>query len=824
MERLLRYFVPEEYTLEILVDKSEKVLGGLVMVRGEVLSHEVKFHASGLEIFEVVVGADKKAFTYDGETLVVSGMTPGDVVEISIWYRGSLRENMEGAYLSSYANGKETELVVATQFESHHAREAFPCIDEPAAKAVFNLTLTVPEERGMKVLSNTPQSSVKKLDKSDKITDYASVIFSKNTVKKLDKCERHVFLPTPKMSTYLVAFVIGKFHSKTLTNRDGVEITTYAALNQDIDSVDFANEVAARSLEFYNDNFGIAYPLKKLDQVALPDFESGAMENWGLVTYRESMLLVGAKATLGAKKTVALTVAHELAHQWFGNLVTMEWWDDLWLNESFASVMEYYAVDNIFPEYRIFEGFYTGDCLAALHRDAYSRVQAVHQEVDNPAEIETLFDPAIVYAKGARLMLMVVRAMGWTEFTSGLRDYFLRHRFGNTHGDDLWAALRPYAKFDVGKVMHAFIDQPGYPVLENTGVDFDRFRQRRFLLDGALKESSWELPEISEDMSGHYILNLSDEEFAARLDKFDRLGSEEKLRLLIDRNLVTKTELASSASLPGLIFRFRHEESAAVWSAVSAIVSGLKIFFVPGSEREKRYKGFVSELVSAQLAKVGLKTRVGDDENTIKLRAILVALALFAEDAGVIRTLDKMYREDFLAIDEEMRSAILEAHAYLWPEVVDEYIEAYGKIADPEMREDLLYAGTRTKDPVALDKMMKLLDKPEVVKPQDQFYLFLYLFRTPELKDRVFDWLMRRWDYVRGMVGSMSLDNYPRYMASAIMDSEDLVKYEEFFRPMRNDPILKRAIEVGENEIRARLKLIEADGDAIYEELARIGV
>ena len=304
------------------------------------------------------------------------------------------------------------------------------------------------------------------------------------------------------------------------------------------------------------------------------------------MTYRESMLLAGKNATLGTKKSVALTVAHELSHQWFGDLVTMKWWDDLWLNESFASVMEYYAVDYIHPEYKIFEGFFTGDALAALRRDAYTDVQSVHQDVNNPEEIATLFDPAIVYAKGARLMLMLIRAMGWEDFCKGIRDYFERFKYQNTVGDDLWESLKPYANFDPKKLMHAFIDKPGYPVV--TGD-----KQQRFLLDGPLKGESWPLPEINEDMSGHYILNLSEAEFEEKLAQFDELDLEEKLRLLIDRDLVTRTELADSASLLLLVQKFKNENAAAVWNVILAIISNLKIFFEFGSAEEKKFKKYV---------------------------------------------------------------------------------------------------------------------------------------------------------------------------------------------------------------------------------------
>lgn len=793
MERFLKYFVPEKYILDLEIDKKAKKIGGKVKVFGKVLDEVVKFHAVGLKVSDVTCNGKKIKFKADGKTLTIFDVELGEN-EIEIFYDGTLNENMQGAYLSTYQYKDKTETIVATQFESHYAREAFPCIDEPAAKAVFALSLITDE--GDTVLSNMPIKSV-----------------VKNTT---------LFEPTPRMSTYLLAWVIGRFDSKSIVNKHGVKITTYAALNQDKNSVDFANEVAARSLEFYDDNFGVKYPLKKMDQVALPDFEAGAMENWGLVTYRESMLLATEAATLSTKKSVALTVAHELSHQWFGDLVTMEWWDDLWLNESFASVMEYFAVDAIFPEFKIWESFFTGDCLAALKRDCISGVQSVHQDVNDPEEIATLFDPAIVYAKGARLMLMVIRLMGWKAFTSGIKEYFENYKYKNTVGDNLWDALNKYADFDVKKLMHAFIDEPGYPVISDDGAgDFKKISQKRFLLDGKMNKSDWFLPEILEDMSGHYILNLSDAEFDARLSKFDTLGLEEKLRLLIDRELLSKTDLATSASLIPLIFKFREENSAAVWNIILATISGLKIFFPYGSAEEKEYKKFVRELVGPKLVEIGLTTREGDDENTLRLRAVLLALDFYAENIENLRKLAGMYSSDYSELDVEIRADILDAKLYLEPEYLNEYLTAYSNTVDPDIKFDLLVAMTLMRDKDALLKVMELLEQPEVVKPQDQFYLYIYLFRNPEVKEKVFEWLTGYWDYVKKISGDKSLDNYPRYMAGSLKTKEEFDKYCGFFEPLSDDPALSRAIEMGKNEITARLKLIEADRQAVVEELAR---
>ena len=779
MERLIRFFKPEKYVLDFSIDKAKKTIGGKVTVSGEVLNEVVKFHAVDLKISDVVVNGKKHKFEADGEVLTIFDVELG-LAEIEICYTGKLNENMQGAYLSRYEYEGKTETIVATQFESHYAREAFPCIDEPAAKAEFDVKITTDDKDDL-ILINTP---------------------------------------SPKMSTYLLAWVIGKFHGKTVKNAHGVEIATYCALNQDVDAVDFANEIAAKSLEFYDDNFGVPYPLKKLVQVALPDFEAGAMENWGLVTYRESMLLAGKTATLGTFKGVALTVAHELSHQWFGDLVTMEWWDDLWLNESFATIMEYYAVDYIHPEYKIFEGFFTGDCLAALRRDCLSGVQSVHQDVKDPEEIATLFDPAIVYAKGARLILMLIRLMGWKNFCKGVTEYFEKYQYKNTVGDNLWDALTPHADFDTGKLMHAFIDKSGYPVISDNGVgDFKKFSQKRFLLDGEMKKSDWPLPEILEDMSGHYILNLSDAEFEKRLTDFDKLELEEKLRLLIDRDLVSKTTLASSASLLPLVWKFREEKSAAVWNIILAIVSGLKIFFEYGSSEEKEYKKFVKELVEPGLKYTGLETRDGDDENILRLRAILLALDFYAEDEENLKKLAAMYTKNYAKLDKEIRADILDAKLYLEPKLIDEYIEAYKTEVDPEIKFDLLVAMSLTKDKKALEKVMELLNQPEVVKPQDQFHLFIYLYRNPVVRGEVFDWLETHWDYVKKISGDKSLDNYPRYMAGSVKNANDYKKYCEFFEPLAAMPALSRAIEMGKNEIEARLRLIESDKKAVVEEL-----
>ena len=794
MEHFIDYFVPEHYDLNLIINKHEKTLSGTVVIKGNAIQNTAKFHAVNLVIDKVTISDKKSEFTLKDNVLSFP-LSLGEA-EITIKYHGTLNENMQGAYLSTYEYKGHTETIVATQFESHYAREAFPCIDEPAAKAIFNLSLTVPDEDDT-VLANTP------IVKKD-IDEYGF---------------KYTFEPTPRMSTYLLAWVIGKFHAKSITNAHGTKITTYCALNQNLNSVDFANEIAARSLEFYDDNFGIEYPLPKLDQIALPDFEAGAMENWGLVTYRESMMLINESATIGSKKGVALTVAHELSHQWFGDLVTMNWWDDLWLNESFASVMEYFAVDHIHPEYKIFEGFFTGDAYSALSRDAFKDVQSVHQDVSDPAEISTLFDGAIVYSKGARLMLMLIRLMGWDNFTKGLRDYFKKHQYQNTVGDDLWSSLATYADFNVSKMMHSFIDEPNYPVITSTSTDFSTFTQKRFLLDGEMTTSNWPIVKVTEDMTGHYILNLSNKEFEDRLSKFDSLSLEEKLRILIDKNLLSKTNLTSAATLIPLIAKFKYENSASVWNIILSIIVNLKIYFDIDTKEEAEFKTFVASLVAPKLAEIGLTTRPSDDENIIRLRTILLSLDFYAETTPTIEALSKMYSEEYDTLDPEIREHIIDAKLYTDPSQIDKYIDNYTNTPDPELKFEFLFAGTISKDKTVLVKLIKLLEKTDIVKPQDQFHLFIFLFRNQHIRNEVFSWLTTHWNFVQQLSSDKSLDNYPRYTANSIRTDTEFKAWRDFFEPMKNNPVLSRAIEIGRKEIASRLDLIKADQESVFKAL-----
>ena len=707
---------------------------------------------------------------------------------------------MQGAYLSKYQYSGETQLIVTTQFESHYARECFPCVDEPAAKAVFQLAISIPDSTDT-VISNMPVADEVLSSENDNFTDYP--------MRK-----RVVFQETPKMSTYLLAFAIGQFQKISTKSRDEVIINTYAGLHQPIESLKFASDFAARCLDFYNDLFKIQYPLPKLDQIALPDFESGAMENWGLMTFRERALLVDEKSSLDQKLYVATVVAHEISHMWFGDLVTMNWWDDLWLNESFASLMESYAVDRIAPELNAWDDFYTGTVVPALRRDCLPGVQPVKVDVKNVEDISNLFDGAIVYAKGARLMLMLLRSMGGLNFFQGITNYFAKHQYSNASADDLWNALNPFATFDVKEFMDPWLTQPGYPVLTNG-------EQKRFLLTGESPNYQYPILEIKDDLSGHYLLNLSNEEFEAALNNFPNLHYEQKLRLLFDRELLAKTPLVNSATLLDLLEKFSGETSYAIWDTLSLIVSDLRTFIDPDSSESGDFKRFCAKVATTQYQRLGIAARPGERDNDIKLRPTIIGLLSYSDDSEFVSALVSQYGKippD--EIDPNLRPVILTTLVKHNDSLCQSYLNTYLETSDPELKADLMIALTSTRNPITAQSYFPLLQNGEI-KPQDRLHFFIRLVRNHISRDQALDWMYQNWEWLASAEGDKTIPDYPRLVANIIRTQDDAQRYRDFFEPKQDEPILSRDLKIAFAEIDARLALIASDGPEVIQNLAK---
>uniref|UniRef100_A0A4W6DVB5 Puromycin-sensitive aminopeptidase n=1 Tax=Lates calcarifer TaxID=8187 RepID=A0A4W6DVB5_LATCA len=387
---------------------------------------------------------------------------------LKIDFVGELNDKMKGFYRSKYTTpAGDIRYAAVTQFEATDARRAFPCWDEPAIKATFDITLIVPKDRV--ALSNMNVIDRKPYPDDENLVE----------VK---------FATTPIMSTYLVAFVIGEYDYVESQSSDGVTVRVYTPVGK-AEQGKFALEVATKTLPFYKDYFSVPYPLPKIDLIAIADFAAGAMENWGLVTYRETALLIDPKNSCSSSRQwVALVVGHELAHQWFGNLVTMEWWTHLWLNEGFASWIEYLCVDHCFPEYDIWTQFVSADYTRALDLDALDSSHPIEVNVGHPSEVDEIFD-AISYSKGASVIRMLHNYIGDEDFRKGMNAYLLKFQHKNASTEDLWDCLEQASGKPIAAVMGSWTKQMGFPIIvvDQEQVSDDRIlklSQKKFCASG----------------------------------------------------------------------------------------------------------------------------------------------------------------------------------------------------------------------------------------------------------------------------------------------------------------------------------------------------
>ena len=484
---------PAKYDITLEPDFSTFTFAGSETVQIEVLSPTTAITLNSIEIdihscaVTPAGGAELQAqsisFDEDAETATFEfgAELPTGEATLAIEFTGELNDKLRGFYRSAYTDidGNERNMAT-TQLEATDARRAFPCWDEPSLKATFALTLVVPAD--MTAVSNMP-------------------VLSEEEVRPGVKSVRYD--ETPIMSTYLLAFIVGDLSYIEEVGDNGTLMRVFTTRGRE-EQGRFALETSLRLLKYFNEYFGIPYPLPKLDHFAIPDFAAGAMENWGAITYRETALLVDPENTsVGTRQLVAAIIAHEMAHMWFGDLVTMAWWNDLWLNESFASWMGDKATDNLFPDWEVWTQFVSSDTNRALSLDGLRNSHPIEQEVSNPAQIGELFD-AISYSKGGSILRMLESFLGEETFRQGLNKYLTTHQYANAERTDLWNALADVSGEPVAEIMDSWVLQTGYPMLD-VGIERSNgninlhMMQRRFTYDAILDDSAadetlWKAP------------------------------------------------------------------------------------------------------------------------------------------------------------------------------------------------------------------------------------------------------------------------------------------------------------------------------------------
>ena len=836
VEHFIEKFVPENYNIFLDINRQAKTFSGNVAISGEALDNVISFHQKDLTVASVLLDNQTLEFTIDNDNEAVHVELPETgIMTLVVEFSGNITDNMTGIYPSYYTVDGVKKEVISTQFESHFAREAFPCIDEPEAKATFDLSIKFDQTEGEIVLSNMPEVDAERRKETGLWT----------------------FDTTPRMSSYLLAFALGDLQGKTAKTKNGTEVGVFSTKAHALKALDFSLDIAVRVIDFYEEYFGVKYPIPLSYHVALPDFSAGAMENWGLVTYREVYLLVDENSTVKSRQSVALVVAHELAHQWFGNLVTMKWWDDLWLNESFANMMEYVSVDAIEPSWNIFEDFQTGGLPLALKRDATDGVQSVHVEVKHPDEINTLFDPAIVYAKGSRLMHMLRRWLGDDDFRAGLKIYFEKHQYSNTIGRDLWDALGQASSRDVAAFMDSWLEQPGYPVV-SASVENDTLiiRQEQFFIgEREEKGSKWVVPvnsnwtgipdtletEVLEipnysalkaansgalrfntENTAHYISDYRGELLEDILADLASLDSTSKLQVVQERRLLAESGQISYASLLPVIEHLTEESSYLVVSAVSSVLAGISLFVDEGTETEAAFHELLKRLNRYNFERLGLEAKSGETEEDEKVRQLMIANMIKANDEAAkaqASTIFEAHADDLEKLPAAIRLQILvnQIKHQETKELSQQYLDTYVKTVDGNFKRQLAAALSYTKDEETLEALLKEWKNKDVVKPQDLAMSWYYNFLHDDFtQGRTWTWARENWDWVKkALGGDMSFDKFVIYPANCFKTRERLNEYKAFFEPQLDDMAISRNISMGIKEIAARVDLIQREKAAV---------
>lgn len=656
--RLSKDVIPTEYDITLRPDLENFTFEGVETVSISITKKTkiLTLHSKEIDIETVsILNKKEKIFatkiSYDtkSETAIFAFkdfITEGKT-KLTIVFKGILNDKMRGFYKSTYQVDGKVFNMATTQFEATDARRAFPCFDEPAQKAIFHVSLIVP--KGKTAISNTlPVSS---LEHSD---GYEVVKFS----------------PTPKMSTYLLAFIIGDFEYLESKSKNGVQVRVFTTPGKK-HQAEFALACAVKTLDFYEEYFAIKYPLPVLDMIAIPDFASGAMENWGAITYRESALLVDEeKSSASNKQWVALVIAHELAHQWFGNLVTMEWWTHLWLNEGFASYIEYLAVDKLFPHWDIWTQFSTHDLGVALRLDALQHTHSIEIPVHHPDEIGEIFDE-VSYSKGASVIRMLGDYLGEEKFRDGLRHYLKKHSYKNTETEHLWQAFekvslgrRPATgeakKPTIMQLMKNWTSLPGYPVIEaKSNKNKLELSQSRFFGSPISKTKSkdkttWSVPvsigmqnktdkillssknttvplpetwvkinigeagfyrtSYSKDLLEKLISPVLNKEISAR----DRLGIVRDLFALSEAGIIITSDVLE------FLYAYKNEDNYSVWLEIAMGLARIEQL-VAKSKAEEKLDAYIRKLFTPLLERLTWGKKDGEPHADTLLRSLAIS-------------------------------------------------------------------------------------------------------------------------------------------------------------------------------------------------------
>ncbi|RDA91051.1 hypothetical protein CP533_6116 [Ophiocordyceps camponoti-saundersi (nom. inval.)] len=843
--------VPRHYDLTLEPDLAKFTFDGTVIIDLDVVqdSSSISLNTLEIDVHSAKVSCDGKTvsseprISYDENKQVTKfdfdGSLPkGGHAQLEIKFTGQLNDKMAGFYRSTYKREDGSQGILATtQMEPTDARRAFPCFDEPALKAKFTVTLVA--EKPLTCLSNMDVASE---------SDVAEG--SKKSVR---------FNTSPPMSTYLVAFIVGELNY--IESRDfRVPVRVYAPPGQNIENGRFSLDLAVKTLRFYERVFGIDFPLPKMDQVAIPDFAQGAMENWGLITYRVVDVLLDEKASGAAtKERVAEVVQHELAHQWFGNLVTMDWWEGLWLNEGFATWASWYSCNVFYPEWHVWQTYVTDNLQSALSLDSLRSSHPIEVPVKRADEINQIFD-AISYSKGSCVLRMISVYLGEDTFLDGVRRYLKKHAYGNTQTGDLWAALSEASGKPVQDIMTAWTKKVGFPVVTVTEDDKAgtfKVKQNRFLRTGDVKpdedqvlypiflglrtsdgvdtelalterETVLKLPrgdffKLNANHSGIYRTSYTPE----RLEKLGRaardghLTVEDRAGMLADAGALATSGYQKTSGLLSLLQGFGSESEFVVWNEIISRLSAIQAAWLfEDAALRNGLESLMRDLVSPKAQKLGWSFSDDDGHVEQQFKAMVFEAAGVNGDKAVIAACKDMLHRfasgDKAAIHPNIRRSVFGvAIKYGGKDEYDMVMRLYQSSANSDERNTCLRCLGRSQDPELMKRTLGLLFTDEV-KDQDVYMPVGGLRTHAAGTEAIFAWMKENWDtmYKRLPPGLSMLGTMVTLMTSGFTTQKQLDEVERFFGD-KNNSGYDQALAQSKDAIRSKISWHGRDGDDV---------
>ena len=844
--RLPRHAVPTRYELVLQPDLEAAVFSGTASIDLSVTepTSELVLNAAELSISTASLttadGDEVPATVTLDEKLERAHVTLSRQIEagdhrLTMSFDGVLNDQLRGFYRSTYTDVTGVEQVIATtQFEAADARRAFPCWDEPDFKATFAITLVVPDH--LLAVSNAQEVS-----RSPAGPGRVAVSFAE----------------TMKMSTYIVAFVVGPFEATDPVDVGGVPLRIVAPVGKG-HLTDFALEASAACLRYLSDYYGIPYPGDKVDMIAIPDFAFGAMENLGAITYRETALLIDPATTgLTEQRRILDVIAHELAHMWFGDLVTMGWWEGIWLNEAFASFMEMKTTSSLRPEWNRWLSFAVdpgAERSGAMIVDALATTRPVEFKVESPEEADEMFD-ALTYGKGSALLRMIEQYLGVEVFRKGVATYLERHSYANTVTSDLWAGLDSASGEPVGPIMDTWILQGGYPqVSVNVEPDGVRLRQRRFTLLENDDPTLWQIPIqltvktesgiethkvlmtapetlvdleapvewVNANAGGHGFYRVAYtpimlERLTAALSDMDDL---ERFTLLDDTYAFVLSGQLDAASFLHLAEAYRDEEESAIWQMLIGHLAHLE--HVLPEEASDLFAARARRLIGRRAEILGWEPAPGESDLTRQLRGQMIrAMGILGKDPETIATARRKADEmmaDPRSLDPDVgQAALFVSASHGDAALYDSYLEGYQTADTPHQKLRYLQALC---DFPKLELATATFDRAlgGEIKTQDGAWVIARMMMHRSVGADVWRLVQERWEEIVAVLPPVTLRNILSGLSS--LSTPELAAEVEAFFADREVPSGAKTLAQKLEQLRANVALGQREAERLVAELS----